>query len=343
MKRPVENPERILVVNLLYIGDLLFTVPFLQGLRENFPTAEIHLVANASSASILEGEPYLDALYSYNKDWDLKRSWQFIRPLRKMDYAIGLNIHGSLRSNLLFLAIFPHYRIGFRGFGRDLLFHKTLKKREDLHMVEAYLSILTSLGWKRSSYLKPRLDISPSARESMERFLEREGVVEDERLIGLNPGGSWPTKQWPKEKFAKLADTLSREGIQVLFLGGPTDVERVNSILASMETRPFVATGKVDLKELAALLSLVDLVVSGDSGPLHVAASVGRESIALFGPSDERKYRPLGDDHQIIIHPISCRPCGEHNCLKNHHRCMEGIEVEKVYEACIEALEKKKE
>jgi heptosyltransferase-2/heptosyltransferase-3 len=194
-------------------------------------------------------------------------------------------------------------------------------------MVEVYLDLLDKLGLESSASPELELEVNPQAKEKMEEFLAESGINNQERIIALNTGGSWPTKRWPKEKFARLADRLQEEG-EVIFLGGPGDVERVESIIDQMETTPVSAAGKTSLQELAALVSLCDLVISTDSGPVHVAAAVGTETTAIFGPSDERKFRPYGDGHQVVSTDIDCRPCGEHECPLEHHNCMKELNVE---------------
>ena len=121
--------------------------------------------------------------------------------------------------------------------------------------------------------------------------------------------------------FCRLGDVLKREYGKVIFVGSPSDLTIVEEIVDLMETKPVIATGKTSLQELAALLARCDLVISNDSGPVHVAAAVGTPTITIFGPSNDVKFRPLGEKHKIVKTLIDCRPCGEHQCPLGHHRC----------------------
>jgi heptosyltransferase-2/heptosyltransferase-3 len=116
----------------------------------------------------------------------------------------------------------------------------------------------------------------------------------------------------------------------VIFVGSLGDLSLVEEIVGLMKTKPVIVTGKTSLQELAALLARCDLVISNDSGPVHVAAAVGTPTITIFGPSDDVKYRPLGDKHKIVKAQIDCRPCGKHRCPLGHHRCMTEVKVDAI-------------
>lgn len=324
--------DRILLIDLLYLGDLMFATPFIRNLRQNFPEAEIDMVVNANFEGIMADNPYLDQVYAYSKDWSIIDSWRFARQVGTNDYDLGLNIHGNWRTALLLKIVGPEYSVGFGTKGRGLFLDQSLTPPEDKHMVETYLHFLRQLGLSVSDD-SLELGSSREAEKKMEDFLVSAGINVDRRVIALNTGGSWPTKRWPADKFARLADRIQREDVgQVVFLGGPTDVERVEKIRTMMETEAVSAAGETSLSELAALTSICELVVSTDSGPIHVAASVGTKTVAIFGPSDETKFRPYGEQHQVVTANVDCRPCGEHECPLEHHDCMEQLMVAQVIE-----------
>ncbi|AGB42274.1 lipopolysaccharide heptosyltransferase II [Halobacteroides halobius DSM 5150] len=325
----MQKAERIVIIDLLYLGDLLFATPFFRNLKKNFPQARIDLVANANFAEIIEDNPHLEQVYAYDKDWGLTESWSFARELSGNDYDLGLNIHGNWRTALLLKIINPKYSVGYGTKGRGVFLDQTLTPVEAGHMVDNYLALLPEIDLDIFDDAGQELGINDSALESMEQFLTTANTDEN-KIIGLNTGASWPTKRWPCHNWANLADKLIKQGAKVVFFGGPGDVDRVDQIVNMMEEEPIVAAGKTNLKELAALASLCDLFISGDSGPVHVAASVDTPTIAIFGPSDEKKYHPYGENHQVIKTELDCRPCGEHECPLEHHQCMENISAEEV-------------
>ncbi|WP_035571305.1 lipopolysaccharide heptosyltransferase II [Halonatronum saccharophilum] len=326
----IKEAKKILIIDLLYLGDLIFTTPFLRSLRKAYPKARIDLVANSIFAPIMEDNPHLDNIYAYNKKWSIKESLNFAKSLREENYQLGLNIHGNWRTALLLRSIKPEYSIGYGGKGRGIFLQEELAPSKEKHMVEVYLDFLKDLGLAVDKDRSLELGVDSKAKESMEDFLKEECVSEGDRIVGINTGGSWPTKRWTKKGFAQLADALMTRGDKVIFFGGPTDVKCVEEIVGMMEKTPIIAAGRTSLKELAALASLCELFISGDSGPIHVAAAVGTKTVAIFGPSDEKKYRPYGEGHIVLENGIECRPCGEHQCPLEHHNCMEKVGYQKV-------------
>ncbi|MCG8513226.1 MAG: lipopolysaccharide heptosyltransferase II [Halanaerobiales bacterium] len=329
MNRLFKKSTRIIVIDLLYLGDLIFALPFIKGLRSNFPDGTIDLVVNSVFYDIMIDNPYLDNLFSYNKKWGIRESLSFARKLSHHKYNLGLNIHGNWRTALLLKLINPEYAIGYGGKGRGIFLDQELKQPKAQHMVDIYLDFLTEIGLSIEHTL-PTMEVPVAARIGIAQLLEKWGIKDNERLIALNTGGTWPTKRWTAQGFAQLADRLNRSGVRVVFTGSCSDLWEIKKIVALMDSAAIIAAGQTSLKELIALLARCDLVISNDSGPVHVAAAVGTPTITIFGPSDEVKYRPLGEKHRIIKTGIECRPCGEHQCPLGHHRCMRDIKVEDI-------------
>lgn len=339
MEAEVREAERILVIDLLYMGDLLFATPFFRNLRRKYPEAKIDLIVNADFYDIIADNSHFDEVYAYDKDWSIIESIQFARQLRSNKYDLGLNIHGNWRTAILLRIVNPGYNVGYGTKGRGIWLDRALAPSQDKHMVEVYLDFLQELGFNGLDDEGLELEIDPQAEAAMEEFLASQGLREGEQLVGLNTGGSWPTKQWSAKGFAQLADRLRQVyDSRVIFFGGPGDVDRVAGIAARMETEPIIAAGKTSLTELAALADCCNLFISGDTGPVHVAAAVGTPTIAIFGPSDETKYQPYGGQHQVVKTDLDCRPCGEHHCPEEHHSCMAGITVEDIIEIVEEEM-----
>lgn len=324
-----KNWQKIIVIDLLYLGDLMFAIPFLSELRKNFPEARIDLIVNSAFHSIVEDNVNLDYVYAYNKKWTIKQSIKFAKDLSQNNYDLGINIHGSWRSAILLKLINPSYTTGFGGKGRGLFLNRKLKQLENQHMVEVYLQVLREMNLKVESKL-PFFKVKEAVSEEVNKKLVNWGIAKKDKLIALNTGGTWPTKRWTIEGFARLGDLLNREYGKVMLVGSSGDLSIVEEIVNRMETKPMIATGETSLQELAALLARCDLVISNDSGPVHVAAAVGTPTITIFGPSDDVKYRPLGEKHKVVKTAIDCRPCGKHQCPLGHHRCMTEIKVDEI-------------
>lgn len=320
--------QRIIVIDLLYLGDLMFATPFFKELRKNFPKARIDLIVNSAFHSIMNDNTNFDNVYAYNKKWTLKQSIEFAKQLKKNNYDLGINIHGSWRSAIILRLINPTYTIGYGKKGQ-LFLNRRLVQPHNQHMVDVYLNLLKEMNLRVEPSL-PYLEIKKSVQDEIDKKLIQWGINPEEKLIALNAGGTWPTKRWTVNGFAQLADVLNRKYGRVIFVGSAGDLSLVEEIVNLMETKPVIATGKTSLPELAALLARCNLVISNDSGPVHVAAAVGTPTITIFGPSDDIKYRPLGEKHKIVTSSVDCRPCGKHQCPLGHHRCMADIKVEKI-------------
>jgi heptosyltransferase-2/heptosyltransferase-3 len=331
--------KRIIVVDLMYLGDLLFAHPFFEQLRKLFPDSRIDLAANNNFAEIMRINPNIDHVYNYNKNWTAARSYKFSKKLKMNNYHLGLNLQGNWRTAILLKLISPQLSIGFGGKGRGVFLDHEIEREENhKHMVDFYLDFLEKIKeiddlelnqQNSKSENLPELNLSDSQFASGVKKIEAIGLEQD--FITLNTGGSWETKRWPAEYFAKLADNLIARGEKILFVGGPSDNERVKHVLdmtdADKREKTFNLSGKTTLIELAAVLKKSKLMISGDTGPVHVAAAVGTNTAAIFGPSDEEKYAPKGKGKNILIKNVDldCRPCGEHECPLEHHLCMRDI------------------
>ena len=324
MEKIVKKASRILIIDLLYLGDLIFTTPFLRNLRKNCPQVRLEMIVNADFYDIMKNNSYLDRVNSFNKRWSVLKSWQFARKLKRNNYDLGINLHGNWRSALLLKLINPQYATGFGGRGRGIFLDRKLKAKSGRHQVEVYLQVLEDLGLTVFDK-RLEIDVSSAAITVVNNFLEKEGVTAKQKVIVINPGGSWPAKRWSVQNFAILADLINEEfNCQVIFTGSSGDLKRVNSIRSLMKTEAIIATGKTSLEELAALARSADLFISGDTGPVHVAAAVRTPTVTIFGPSNPQKYRPYGDPqkHKIVTAELECRPCNQQQCPQNHTHCM---------------------
>lgn len=335
----MEKIKRIIVVDLMYLGDLLFAHPFFEQLRNLFPDARIDLAANNNFSEIMRINPNIDHVYNYNKNWTAARSYKFAKKIKMNNYHLGLNIHGNWRTAILLKLISPQSSIGFGGKGRGIFLDHEIERTEDhKHMVDYYLDFLDKLKdvddleldqQDNQSDNLPKLNLNDFQCSKKAKKLEAIGLDQD--FITLNTGGSWETKRWPAEYFAKIANKLITKGEKVLFVGGPSDNERVQHVLDMIDNdhreHTYNLSGKTTLIELAAVLKKSKLMISGDTGPVHVAAAVGTNTAAIFGPSDEKKYAPSGRGKNILIKNVDldCRPCGEHECPLEHHLCMRDI------------------
>lgn len=327
---------RILIVEVNWLGDVLFSTPAIKALRGKFPDSFIACLAVPRVREILENNPCVNEIIINDEDGSHKGFWgrmKLAAQLRKKDFDLAILFHRSFSRALTVYLSGISRRIGYHTLKRALLLTEPLPmpKKDSLHRVDYYLGIVKRLG---CGIQDRNYEFFTSRKDDIfiEPFLAEEGISNDDFLVCLNAGGNWGPKRWPRENFAKLADRLIAEyNAKVIFIGSKEDVGLVKSIAGAMAHKPVIAAGKTSLSQLAALFKKVQLVISADSGPLHIAASVGANLICLFGPTSGPVTGPIGKGViRVIQKDIGCEiPCYDKNCDDN--KCMREITVDDVF------------
>jgi len=208
-----------------------------------------------------------------------------------------------------------------------------VKRRNNIHEVQRYLDV-----------------VRPVVGASQDEKLEFWGIGRDDEafadsilaghagpVIGINPCTTWPSKQWPAERFAHLADLLAqRLGACVLITGGPDDFHTADRITKLASSEPVNLIGRTTIWQLGALIKRCCLYITCDSGPMHISAAVGTPTIALFGPTDPVRHGPYGSSHRVLRKEMRCSPCYQRECKNGD--CMNAIQVEDIMEVVSPAL-----
>jgi lipopolysaccharide heptosyltransferase II len=256
-----------------------------------------------------------------------------IRYIRQRRYDAVFDLFGNPRSALLTWLSGAPLRAGFSFRGRQLAYNLKVEPRGDrVHEVEFNLDALRALQIPIvSRALKVAVD---SASDDYARQFWRENGLQDRMVIGLNPSGGWYTKRWPLQAFAQLGDRLQRElNAIALLIWGPGEWDDVQAIANMMKTPPVLAP-QTTLKQLAALLSRLALLVSNDSGPMHLAAAMGTPVVGIYGPTRPDLQGPWGEGHETVVKTgLPCLGCNGVTCKIVTHDCMKKLEVEEVWEA----------
>ncbi len=341
------EPRRILIIKIVGLGDTVLMLTPLRKLRDTFPRAEIHALVTPLSTGILEGQPQIDRLIVHDvlgRDSGPAGFVRLIRRLRKygFDCVIDFEQHFQTTAILSYLTRTPR-RIGlyYAGNPRRHLLTDPVFLDPDLHMVDTYMGLLGPLGVSTEpvEVLEP-VRIDPSDAHVAERWLAERRRHPESPLVGIHPGSGirTPERRWPGNRFAEIVRRISAEyGADIVLTGGKGEAGLVDDILKAAgidDARS--AAGCFNIKQTAALMRMCDLFVSNDTGPMHIAASVGTSTIGLFGPNTPRRYAPIGKKTSSIFKGVQCSPCvhihkgraGE--C--GHGVCMEAIGVEEVWE-----------
>ena len=330
--------KRILVFNVNWLGDVLFSTAAIRNIRRNYPDSFLACVIPSRCYPVLKGNPHLDEIIVFDekdrhKGFFAKLS--FIELLKAKRFDTVFLLHRSFsRALICFLAGIPE-RVGYytkkRGF---ILTKKIMAPGPDtLHRIDYYLNIIEKAGLKVEDRFT-EFFISEEDLKFVDDFLNKNSLAKNGFLVAINPGGNWLPKRWPSDYWARLADRLISEfGAKVIITGSQKDIEEALKIKARMKGKPILACGIFNLKQLGALAKKVDLFITADTGPLHIANAVGaKKIIALFGPTSPSITGPYPEKNVIILHEdAGCKvPCYAVNCQDN--RCMKAITPEDVIE-----------
>lgn len=329
--------KNILIVNLMYLGDLLFMSPVLRTLRANYPDAKISFLVDKKIADVVKFNPNIDEVIAIDKKGyhnKFLNYWKFVGEIRKHKFDLVINFHPNERASAIAAFSGAKRIVGLSCPLLKPVFHKLVNHNNDIHQVDAYLEVLKDSVEINQVY-NNGLEMFPDEnyKESSERIWKEYFQDESVKVIGINTGGSWKTKRWTKKGFSHLADMLLEQGYGVVFFGGPMDLEDVTEINSLMKNSAHknlaILTGKINLSELAFLMKKCQVVVTGDSGPMHVAVSQGVPVVSIFGPSDAERYFPYGQKENVIKSDLDCLGCGSHAC--EHHSCMKNLAPETIF------------
>ena len=333
--------KKILIIQTAFIGDVILTTPLIQAAKTANKKAQIHIIVIPSTKNLLDKNHFVDKIIVYdkrNKDKGLKGFIRVVRQLKKEQYDLVISPHRSLRSALIARLTGANKRTGFNTSAGSFFYTDKIKYIKTVHEIDRNLSLVDGAGTAIADR-QPKVFTDHTDIESVDRLLDAEKIGAKNNLIAVAPGSVWLTKKWPEEYFAELVNKLSAKGFAVLLIGGEADLQDCRKIESAAKGRVHNLAGKLTLRESAALLKKCKLLVSNDSGAMHLAVASGTKVVAIFGPTvPEFGFYPYGDKHTIIEHDLDCRPCGIHGgkkCPIGTHECMIAIKPATVLQSVL--------
>jgi len=327
--------NRILVREVNWLGDAVLTLPALEALDRRFPQAAISVLAKPWVSGLFAGHPAVDRVLEYRVG-DVHRGvmgrWRLAKRLRDEDFDLAVLFPNSLDAAVVpWLAGIPR-RVGYPTDGRRWLLTHPARRgaaARGHHQVERYLNIVRALGGDGT--LSLRLRVPAEARQNARMLLEAQAVGPTDLVVALNPGSVYGgAKRWPPERFAAVADGLAeRRGARILLIGSPRERPILDEVGAGMRHPAINLGGRTDLGTLVGLLARTQLLLTNDTGAMHVAAAVETPVLAIFGPTDAQATGPLGAHSRIVREPVPCSPCLLRECPIDH-RCMTRVTVDHV-------------
>ncbi len=343
---PENNYQKILITRTDRIGDVLLSTPAIRALRKSFPHSHIAVMVRPYARDIALGNPYLDELIiydKYGKQRSFYNSLKFAFALRKKKFDLACILHPTNRMHWITFLAGIKRRVGFK---RKLSFLLTdriehQKQQGQKHELEYTLDLIRYLG------INPQekdlfMPIRKSSEQYIQALLANQGLDKDEKIVALHPGASCPSKIWPVENFARLADKLFRQfKLKPVIVSGPDDLDIGRKLIGLIHC-PFIdAVGKTTVSQLASLLKRCQLFISNDSGPVHIAAALGLSQVVIFGRAQPglsfRRWGPTGKNATVLYKDIGCLECLAHNCRQDF-ACLKAIAVEEVFSAARKLL-----
>jgi lipopolysaccharide heptosyltransferase II len=328
------NNKRILVVEVNWLGDVLFSTAAIRALKNKYPGSYIAVLLHKRCRDILTDNPYVNEIIILDEE-GLRRGLfgklRLIRELRLKHFDIAYLFHRSFTRTLICFLSGIKNRIGYYTAKRRFLLTESIKIPKAAHRAAYYYYLVAKEIPSDKRMLHSDFIVRDKDVIYISNLLRQEKIADNERLVVIHTAGNWSLKRWPKENFAKLADELiNRFKVKVIFSGARQEMVLVDEILSLMKNKVINLCGQTTIKQLGALFIRANVVISADSGPLHIAVALGRPTVALFGPTSPAVTGPLTRDNIILLNKkVNCViPCYKQNCDDNI--CMKQISPEEV-------------
>ncbi len=333
-RSPLSEHSRVLFIKPSSLGDIVHAMPVVSAVRSRWPGIHLTWVVKRRWADIVERVEGVDRVWRVGETIG---SWiEEARRLREERFDVAVDLQGLFRSGAIARWSGAPVRIGFAN-GREgspwFYTRRVPVPTPDMHAVDRYMLVAESLGASVQGAPRFRFAISDADSQAVRNILRRKGVPADRPWIAMNVSARWTTKRWFLRSFGEVIDRVHEDGVGTIAVIGSAEDQQDVEQLRTMSHSPFVdLTGAVSLGHLPALLSSAALLVTNDSGPMHIAAAVGVPVVAMFGPTSEVRTGPYGTGHQVLASPVSCRPCFSRVC--RHQPELECLQLITPNEVC---------
>lgn len=341
-------PRRILVIRLDRLGDVVLSTPVLGVLRKQFPHAFIAMMVRAACRDVVEGHPAVNEVIVYEKESTHRGIFAtlgFARKLRRYEFDTALVLHPTNRSHwIAYLAGIPN-RVGFNRKSSWLLTRRLPHEKQEgkKHEAAYTLEMLQAFGITPPPP-EPSIAVKPQAERQVAVLLKQAGINPQERLVAVHPSASCVSKRWMPDRFAQVADRLVEScHVRICLIAGEEDVPYATAAASAMRQPVLNLASRLTVAELAALLKRCSLLLSNDSGPVHVAAALGTPVVDIFGRNQEGlsplRWGPIGEGHTVLHKEVGCVTCLAHNCDIGF-LCLTALSVDEVFNAAKSILDR---
>lgn len=330
---------KILIRSPNWVGDAVLCLSSIEYLKEKMPQAYITVLAKNWVKEIFLNHPAVDEIISLNKP-----KISLIQDIKKSNFDIGILFTNSFSSAFLFFLAGVKRCIGYKTDLRSLFLSNGIplpKNLDRLHQRDYYLEIVKKFVPGTGTPKNPVLYLTNEEIDKAESVLENLGIYKNTKIIGMCPGASYGSaKMWQEENFKLLAEKITKNTNTKILIFGSNEEKELGEIIRENIEDAINLCGRTTIREMMALLKKCDVVITNDSGPMHVTAALNVPVVAIFGPTSTDRTSPLGPS-LIIKKEVSCAPCKYRICPLRNHECMEKISIEEVFEAVKIVLSKK--
>lgn len=344
------NFSSVLLIRLNDIGEVVMTLPCVDATRRALPHARIGVLVSPPSHELFLHDDRINQIFIFEKKlWRGSPTWRgmrqlagLIRDLRRHRFDVAIDLHNNPSTHWLARASGAKLRVALDSKYRSRFVMSWRvpedPRWEEMHTVERHLHVLSSVSIP-SRGAEYGFALDPEVKERVKTSVNHETNRDKPRIL-FQPGAGLAERCWPVAKYAELADRLTRGmGAQIIVHCGPNE-DHLGQRIHQAASRPVVLARRLTLQELAGLLTECDLLVTNDSGPMHLGAAVGIPIVAIFGPTDPRRAGPFGAQAEIVTHSPDCSPCGIQLFACTHRECLTEISVDEVYQAVRRLLRK---
>jgi heptosyltransferase-2 len=330
-----------------WIGDAMMSLPAIEALHARFPNAEIVLVSKPWVNEIYTNHPAISRQIVYDAEGEHRGTrgfWKLAQRLRAERFDAAILFQNAFQAAWMAWCARIPLRIGYARDGRSWLLNEAVEAPPPAaygHQAFYYLQLLYRCGLIDDPEGPPevRLHLAESEQRWAVNQLQAVGLAGPRFLVGISPGATFGgAKRWLTNRYAELADRLvDGLGADVVIFGSRAERRLAEAMAQAMEHTSVLVAGKTTLREFMALMAKCHLVITNDSGSMHLAAALGLPLLAIFGSTDERATGPMTLRARVIKHPVECSPCGLRECPIDF-RCMNGLSVDEVYSAALGAV-----
>jgi lipopolysaccharide heptosyltransferase II len=321
---------RVLVTRLNYLGDVVLSLPLIDALHARHPGIEIDYLSRSDGADLLTGDPRIARVHRLRPG--PAAFLPLVRALRARRYRAVIDLYSNPRSAWLSCLSGAPVRVGGNRRGRRHLYtHPVSVPRGVRRVTDVFMHYGEPLGVFPPAGV-PALPLSADEIAAADTLVTRVAGAGVPR-VGVHPGGKWPVKRWPAEKFGELVERFRADGMQVVLFTGPAERE-VTAALGAAHRDGVHALPVLGIRALAAVVSRLDAMVACDGGVMHVSAAVGTPTVGIFGSSEPDIWFPYPADgpYQAAHIDVPCRPCHRHVCPLGHTRCLNELPAGVVYD-----------